>query len=432
MADSKISVAYIMSRFPKLTETFVLYEILQLEKLGISIEVFPLLRESARVTHVEAAALVARAHFQPFLSRRILRAQWHFFRNRPGEYFGLLAEILWRTIGSLNFFVGALGIFPKAVLFAYEMVQLNVRHVHAHFANHPAVAAYIIHRLTGIPYSITAHGSDLHVDRTMLAQKVQSAAFVVAISNYNKDLIVQECGEQARNKTHVIHCGVDTELFHAKRSVGQGRRNSDSPFKILCVASFEEVKGHHYLIDACSLLACKDVNFVCDLIGEGPLRRKIEEQVCALGLAEKITFHGALPRARILTMLAETDTFVLASVPTQRGKREGIPVVLIEAMASGLPVVASDLSGIPELVESGVSGFLVPPRDSRMLSEALEHLHREPALRFLMGSHGRQKVLDEFCLPINARKLLDLIEASGSTGRRACAGEPYVARHKRG
>lgn len=419
MAGSKNSVAYIMSRFPKLTETFVLYEILEVERLGVRVEIFPLLRENQKVTHAEARALVTRAHFQPFLSRRILWAQWYFIRRKRGSYFALLSDVFRGTLGSINFFFGALGIFPKAVLFAYEMEDLNIRHVHAHFATHPAVAAYIVHRLTGIPYSFTAHGSDLHVDRTMLAQKVQSASFVVAISSYNKSLIVQECGEEVRNKTHVIHCGVDTDLFQPRRMERPPGLTSATLFQILCVGSFEEVKGHEFLVDACSVLAHKRVNFVCHLVGEGPLRHKTEKQVYALGLAESITFHGGLPRAEIVAMLSEVDAFVLASVPTKRGKREGIPVVLIEAMASGLPVVASDLSGIPELVENGASGILVPPRNSDMLAGALERLYQKPALRTDMGLCGRRRVLSDFCLCRNTRRLLELIEASCVNGHRA-------------
>jgi len=408
-AYRKRRIAYIMSRFPKLTETFILYEILAIEKQGAAVEVFPLLKERTKTCHPEARQIVARAHFHPFMSPRILLAQWHFIRRSPGKYFTLWLDVLRSTFGSFNFFFGALGIFPKTVLFAYEMEKLQIQHIHAHFANHPALSAFIIHRLTGIPYSFTAHGSDLHVERKMLDKKLRSALFAVTVSSYNKNLMTEECGEGVRDRIHIIHCGVDTNLFQPR-----AERTNASEFKgvfqILCVASFEEVKGHRYLVEACRLLADREIEFTCHLVGDGPLRRKIETQIEYSKLADKIQLHGALPRNQIITMLGNADAFVLASVPTKQGKREGIPVVLMEAMSSGLPVVASNLSGIPELVEDGISGILTPPKDSQLLARALAELYGNPMLRSRMGKSGREKVLDEFSLEKNTSKLLKLFD----------------------
>ena len=181
-----VRVAYIMSRFPKITETFVFYEILTMDSMGIAVDVYPLLRERQPVAHPEVQAWVRRARFQPFISLPILRAHAHFLRRAPARYGKVLYEVLRQTWGSPNFFVGALGIFPKAVRFAFEMQARGTTHVHAHFATHPAVAALIVHRLTGIPFSFTAHGSDLHVDRRMLDIKVAASAFAVTVSTYNK------------------------------------------------------------------------------------------------------------------------------------------------------------------------------------------------------------------------------------------------------
>jgi len=398
-----LKVAYIMSRFPKLTETFILYEILALEGLGARVEVYPLLRERQPVTHPEAEQLVQRAHFHPFISLAILRAQWHFIRRDPINYCRLWFDVLRGTWGSLNFLIGAIGIFPKAVRFAYEMAAQGISHVHAHFASHPAVAALIIHRLTGIPFSFTAHGSDLHVERRMLDIKIAAAAFVVAISAYNKEFMVKECGEGVRKKIHVIHCGVDPEVFLPPRE-----RHGRGPFQIVCVASFEEVKGHTYLIDAIQLLRERGTDFVCHLVGDGPLRREVEARVAQPGLREQVRFHGGLTRVEVARLFSEADAAVLASVPTRRGKREGIPVVLMEAMASGLPVVASAVSGIPELVEPGRTGLLVPPGDAAALADALQALEQDRELRFRMGLAGREKVLREFNLRTNTLELLRL------------------------
>jgi colanic acid/amylovoran biosynthesis glycosyltransferase len=413
-ASDPVRVAYIMSRFPKLTETFVLYEILALEAQGVPVEVFPLLREKSRVVHPETAAVVARARFHPFVSWRIVRAHLHYLRHRPAAYLGVVAEVLRGTLGSANFFVGALGILPKSVRFAYEMQALGVTHVHAHFATHPAVAALIVHRLTGIPFSFTAHGSDLHVERRMLDRKVAAAAFAVAISRFNQEIMLRECGEAAREKIHVVHCGVDPQRF--PRQTGEHRGGA---LRILCVAAFEEVKGHRTLIDACRQLRDLGVRFVCDLVGTGPLQSEIQSWIAASHLDGMVRLHGAQPRQEVARMLAAADVFCLPSVPTAGGKREGIPVVLMEAMASELPVVSSRLSGIPELVADGISGWLVEPRDSAGLADALARLGADPTLRLRMGRAGRRIVDEQFHQQKNAGILQRLFTASSQ-------GKPWV------
>ena len=221
-----------MSRFPRLSETFVLYEILAVEDEGVDVELFPLIRERADVVHPEALELSARARFQPFLSLPVLRSQLHFLRHSPRRYLGTLRDLLSGTWGSLNFFFGALGIFPKVAHGARLMQAEGVDHVHCHFANHPAAAGFVIGRLTGIPYSFTAHGSDLHVDRHMLCEKIREAAFVVPISRYNRDLMIEECGEVIRKKLVVIHCGVDTEFFDPPSrgsTTGSWRSSASAP-----------------------------------------------------------------------------------------------------------------------------------------------------------------------------------------------------------
>jgi colanic acid/amylovoran biosynthesis glycosyltransferase len=377
-----LRVAYIMSRFPKLTETFILNEILQQERLGVLVEVYPLLRERCELLHPEAQAVVNRAHYHAFLSWRILRAHAHFLRHRPLQYLRVLWDVLRGTFGSWNFFVGAIGIFPKSVFFARDMQRRGVQHVHAHFATHPAVAAFIVHRLTGIPFSFTAHGSDLHVDRRMLPQKLQAAAFAVTVSDFNRQVMAAECGEHARPRIHIVHCGVDTRFFRQgkAREFTAGRH-----LRVVCTGSFEEVKGHSYLIEACRILRDRSIPVECHLIGDGPLRRALEQQIQDLSLGPQVRLHGALPRWQVARMLREADVFALTSVPTAEGKREGIPVAIMEAMSCELPVVASRLSGIPELVEDGVSGILVPTRDSRAIADALQLLFEHPQLRRDLG-----------------------------------------------
>ncbi|NIR47291.1 glycosyltransferase family 4 protein [candidate division KSB1 bacterium] len=399
----KLKVAYTLSRFPKLTETFILYEILALEKLGVQVELFPLLYERQSVVHPEAAKMLKRANFYPFISLSILSAHLHYLRCKPRTYFSVLWQVLRGTFGSLNFFIGAIGIFPKSVKMAYEMEMRGVNHLHAHFCTHPAVAALIVKGLTGIPFSFTAHGSDVHVERRMLDKKIEAARFAVTVSDFNKNVMIEECGEQVGDKIKVVHCGVDPDEF-----IPNSKQKEDRPLRIICVASFEEVKGHKYLVEAFEILNRKGVEFRCDLIGYGPLKKKVRAQIRKAGLEDKVVVHKPRPRAEIVQMLREAHLKVLPSVRTKRGKREGIPVVLMEAMASALPVVSSRLSGIPELVEHNKTGLLVEPRDVQGLANAILKLVHDRKLRKTMGAAGREKVLREFDLRKNAEELSKL------------------------
>jgi len=401
--SNQSKIAYMMSRFPRLTETFVLFEMLALQNLGIDVELYPLLREHTTVMHPEAKPLVERAHYQPFLSIPILSANLRRLWRNPFIYLATLWSVLRGTWGSMNFFLGAIGIFPKSVYFAELMAAEEIQHLHAHFANHPATAAYIIHRLTGIPYSFTAHGSDLHVDRHMLCEKVANAEFVVAISNYNRDLIIEECGEHIQNKTVVIHCGIDTQVFYPRE--GSKSASCVDTFTILCTGTLHEVKGQTYLIEACRLLQEQGINFTCNFVGDGEDREKLAVQIAKSGLSHCVQLLGRRTREEIAELLACSDVVVAPSVPTSAGKREGIPVVLMEAMGSGVPVIASHLSGIPELVDHEQSGLLVPPRDAQALFEALRRMHGDLELRHRLGQCGRAKVIQDFDVFSNARLL---------------------------
>jgi glycosyltransferase involved in cell wall biosynthesis len=403
-ASTQLKVAYIMSRFPKLSETFVLYEMLALQQQGVPVEVFPLMSERGSVMHHEASQFVERAHYQPVLSGPILKAQWRYLRRSPRAALGVWDEVFRGTLGSTNYMVGGLGILPKAARFADEMVKMGVNHIHAHFANHPTVAALAIHRLTGIPFSFTVHAHDLYVDQHMLEQKVRAAAFVVAISQYNKEFIVRHCGEDVRDKIHVVHCGVDTRLFQPRQ-----KEPGSGPFTIVCVGALEEKKGQAYLIEACRLLRERGLDFVCHLIGQGQARAELERQVQQSGLTGLVRLAGGQPRDEVARMLGLADVVALPSIVTKSGKMEGIPVALMEPLACEVPVVSTRISGIPELVEDGVTGLLVPPQDAVALADALERLARDPELGRRMGRAGRQKVLREFDLLENTARLSQLM-----------------------
>ena len=398
-----VKLAYIMSRFPKITETFILYEILELERLGLYVEVYPLLRENQPVKHPEAEGLVKRAHYEPFLSKLILKANWYFIRHRPIVYFKMVADVLLSTFGSYNFFIGALSFLPKSVLFAYKMQKQGITHIHAHFSNHATVSAFIINRLTDISFSFTAHAFDIFVEHRMLDKKVKAALFSVTISTYNKDFMVRLCGKWAREKIHVIHCGIDPEIFCPVID-----KETKEIFTMICVASLEEKKGHEYLIKACRILKERGVDFICHLVGDGSFVTQIEEQILKANLKDGIILHKSLNRATVAKMMQSANVKILPSVRAKDGDQEGIPVVLMEAMAVALPVISTKLSGIPELVETGQTGILVPPRDSDALADAIQRLQSDPLLCREMGLSGKEKVLKDFNLQTNTAKLYDL------------------------
>lgn len=411
-----LRVAYVMSRFPKLTETFILFEMLAVERQGVGVELFPLLRERTTTIHPEAKALVDRARFLPFLSWPILKSQLWFLRHRPRRYLRTIGAIVRGTWRSPNFFLGGLGILPKVAHAARLMRSAGVDHVHCHFANHPAMAGLIIHRLVGLPYSFTAHGSDLHVDRRMLCEKVSGARFVVAISDDNRRVIERECPDAAAARVQVIHCGVDTSVFRpidaADAGGVAGVRDGDAPLEILAIGTLHEVKGQVVLVDACRELSDRGVAMRARFVGDGPDRTMLAERIAAAGLDGRVQLLGTRTRGEIADLLAATDVLVAPSVPTRSGKREGIPVVLMEAMASGVPVVASRLSGIPEIVRDGENGRLFPPGDATALADVLVELAGDPALRDRLGRAARETAVRDFDVDANAARLIESIRAA--------------------
>lgn len=412
-------IAYLMSRFPKISETFILYEIIELERLGAQVSVFPLVRQHEQVMHPEATDVVARAHYSTPFSIPVLRAQLHWLRVQPRAYFAAWWRALRGNASSPKFLVRALAVVPQAAWFARELQARDVEHVHAHWATHPALAAYVVNMLTGLPYSFTAHAHDIYVERPMLDEKLRRASFVVTISEYNRRLLHTLYGALA-NKTVVIHCGVDPDVFQPRLA-----HQSRNPFTILCVASLQDYKGHPYLIDACHQLKQQGIPFRCLLVGEGEERPAIETQIAERGLTQHVTLLGHQPRSRVSELVGEADVMVLPSISTSTGKQEGIPVALMEALASEVPVVASAISGIPELVEDGHTGLLVPERDALALAQALLRIYQEPALGQQLGAAGREKVLREFNLRANAAALFALLMRDWSA-RSASAAAPVT------
>jgi glycosyltransferase involved in cell wall biosynthesis len=357
-------------------------------------------RERATQVHPDAQRLLGQVVFadDPWA---IVRAQLTWLYRRPLTYIGLWWEAIAGNVRSPRFLVRALATIPMAAFFATRMENARVDHIHAHWATHPTLAGLAAARLLNISFSFTAHAHDLFVNRSMLRGKIRKAAFVATISEFNRRLLERLYPSESRGKTFVIHCGVDlSELDPKPRDIV-----AEAPLRIVCVASLEPQKGHAVLVEAVGMLRDRGIEVRCVLAGDGPQASSLRDQVARLGLAEEIELVGGLARPKILAALQNAEVMALASVPQASGKMEGIPVALMEGMAMQLPVVASDISGIPELVTDGVTGFLVPPGNAAALADALERIHADPERGRGMGSTGRARISELFELRPNVALL---------------------------
>jgi glycosyltransferase involved in cell wall biosynthesis len=407
-------IAYIVSRFPSTTETFIAREMRAMEALGASIELFALVRERDVVVHPEAQPFVARLRTAPAASPATWAAQWYWLRRRPAAYLAAFWSVVRGDVRSPRFLLRAFVVFPMAARFAREIGTQRIDHVHAHWATHPALAAYVIERLTGIPFSFTAHAHDIFVNRTMLGAKIRAASFVAVISNYNRDYLASLYGNAIAEKLVLVRCGIDPQRFAptaARRAHGGAGR------RVVCVASLQPYKGHPVLVEALALVRERGVVVACELVGDGRERPKIEERIRALGLAESVALLGAKTSDEVVAIVQRADLFVLPSVVAPDGQMEGVPVALMEALACEVPVVASRLSGIPELVIDGVTGVLVAPGDAHELAGAIERLVTDDAQRRRLGAAGRQHVLEEFDETSNAQRLYARVQGRDAENR---------------
>lgn len=393
-------VAYIVSRFPKISETFILREMIAVEQKDWEISLFPLILETPTVIHPEAKLWLDRLHYYPWFSLDVVVANLLQFFRAPFLYTSLWFTIIWQNIASLKFLVRAVLILPKAVRIAAEMSQRDISHIHAHFATHPALVAWVVHKLTGISYSVTVHAHDIFVDRSMLDLKMRNAVFIAAISEYNREFLVQHLGDWVREKTHIIHCGIQPVLY-----AGSAGIKNDSRFDIVSIGSLQPYKGMEYLVMACALLRARSIPVYCRIIGEGEERTMLEGLIARHDLSHSVELLGAMGQADVASVLSEAQVYVQPSVITSSGKMEGIPVSIMEALATGLPVVASQLSGIPELVIPNETGYLVPPADAKILADTLEHIYHNPVEANSLARTGQKKVFREFELDANAQKL---------------------------
>lgn len=402
MELKKRAVAYIVSNFPCYSETFVLSELVQLGEINVDVTIFSLRSPREKLIQEDARPLLARTFYSPFLlSGRLVFANLYYLWTKPGLYLDLLREIIFGFLRSPVLLLKNLAIWPKSVHFAYYAREKGISHIHAHFANYPATSAVIASRLLGITFSFTSHAHDLYVDHTMVGRKIEMAKHTFTISRYNKRYILERFPHLPAGKIDVLGSSIETDVFFP----GGGEKDK-GPLRIVAVGRLFPKKGFRYLIEACAYLGRAGLPFRCHIVGEGPSERALGDLVRRLDIEDCVILEGVLKRESVLELLRGADVFVCPSVvATDVEIQDGIPVVLMEAMAMEIPVVATRVSGIPELVIDGETGLLVDPEDPRSIAEAIIRFSGEASFRSEIGRRGREIILKKHDVRKNVGRL---------------------------
>jgi colanic acid/amylovoran biosynthesis glycosyltransferase len=404
-------IAYIVSRFPHLPETFILREMIHLEKLGWEVALYPLILQRQELIHEEARPWLSRAHAVPWMSLSLLQANAKRLIGQPRQYVSLLWRVVRENFHSPKFVARALFLFPRAIWMADHFKREGILHIHAHYATHPALVAWLINQLTGIPYSVTVHAHDIFVEKPMLATKLHDSVFISSISEFNRQYLVDLLGPWVQDKTEIVRMGIDPSYYQNGRKDETGGPRS---LQILSVGSLQPYKGHIHLVKACAILKQRGIPFTCRIIGGGDLQDLLQRAIRENQLDGLVELMGPRTQAEVSRALRTANCYVQPSVITSTGKMEGIPVALMEAMISRVPVVATSISGVPELVRPGETGWLVPPEDAVGLAQALVEIHQNPAEAERRAELGHQWVQEEFEISSNVRKLASLFSHSSA------------------
>ena len=286
--------------------------------------------------------------------------------------------------------------FAEAMLVGAWMRERGLRHLHVHFGGAVATVGMLTAKAWKMPWSLTIHGPEelLNVDAYHLREKVESAKFVFCISDFCRSQLCRLVSAEQWSKFSVSRLGVDPEMLQP-----MPQTHHTSLPTLVCTGRLVPEKGHHVLLQALVLLRERGIGVAATLIGGGPERESLERFVSQSGL-QGVTFTGALSHGQTLDRVAQSDVFALASFA------EGVPVALMEAMSLGVPCVSTTIAGIPELMESGVDGLLVPPANAEALADALSALLNDVTYRKSVGARGRQRVIRQYNLPMNHERLL--------------------------
>lgn len=397
---TNLELAYVVGTYPLLTTTFIDREIELLRQWGISVHVVSIRRPSRSLSPEQEALQEDVSYLLPVSPAALIAGHLWAMLTRPVAFFGALLYLLTRPHPSMQARLKTVMHFGEGVYAAYLLRQRPANQIHAHFVDRAATVALIVGRLLNIPYSATAHANDIYVNPVLLPEKMAEAKFIATCTRYNERHLADVEGTALSHKVRCIYHGLDVNKYQPP-----SRLYHSKPL-LIAVGQLKEKKGFTYLLRACRLLKDQGYDFHCQIIGEGPLRETLETQISQLALTESVTLCGALPHEAVIDKYKQATIFTLPCVMGTDGDRDGIPNVILEAMAMELPVVSTRHSGIPEVVRDGWNGLLVPPADETALAEALAYLMDEPADRQQLGRRGRQTIVESFSVEQNTKRLL--------------------------
>lgn len=404
-------VGYLLKCFPRISETFILNEVLELERQGADLRIYSLNRPQEALRHRVASGVRSPIEYLPFpllpATPRYLLAHLALFLRRPFRYLATLVTVL----AALD--LDLLERFVQAGFLARLLKRDGVQHVHAGFVHYPGSVAWIVHRITGISFSLATHAKDfVHSPPALLRRKLNAAELVLTCTQNNVgDLEALAAPGHIARLRRVYH-GTDLERLRF------GPCAEEEPPVVLAVGRLVEKKGFDHLIAACALLRERGRSFRCRIVaGSRDLWDPLTAQIRALGLTDHVVLEGPLDHDEVLGWYRRATVMALPCVVARDGDRDGIPNVLVEAAAVGLPIVTTAVSGIPELVRDGETGLVVPDRDPQALAAALERLLDSPALRERLRTNARAHVEEFFDLRRNAKAIVsELARASRPRG----------------
>ncbi|HWQ14627.1 MAG TPA: glycosyltransferase [Roseiflexaceae bacterium] len=397
----RLSLTYIIGTYPGLTTTFIDREITALRRWGVDLQVLAIRRPpaSAPLSQDQRALQQGVTYLLPIRWLALLASQLYFALRRPRRFFGTLAYLLTRPHPGMRARAMSVVHFGEGVYAAYLLRRRRFDELHAHFVDRAATVALVAGRLLGKPYSLSIHaGPDIFVRPVLLREKLLEARHVVTCTRYNKAHVERIAGQDLGHKISHVHHGLDLARYCPAPGA------AEAPPLILSVGQLAARKGFAQLIRACARLRERGYTFSCRIVGNGPQRAELARLIDELALQEYVLLCGALSHEEVIEQYRRSTMFVLACVRSGDGDRDGFPNVLAEAMAMQLPVISTDVSAIPELLEDGRNGLLVPPGDHLALADAMAALLDDPALRARLAEQGRRTILERFDVERNVQR----------------------------
>ncbi len=397
---TKLKLAYIVGTYPCLTTTFIDREIVGLRRRGAEVEVVAVRRPDGLLSQEQLRLRGETRYLLPARWGTFVMANVSFLVRRPWAYLQTLLYLVTRPRLSFQARLLTSCHFAMGVYVAHLLRKRQVHQIHAHFIDRAATLALVASRLLDIPYSVTAHANDIFVGPILLAEKLRGAEFIATCTGFNEQYLARLGTNSFAHKLRRIYHGLDLSTYDpAMKKMPQRPR-------LIAVGQLKEKKGFVYLIKACQLLKSQGYQFDCDIVGAGPQRQELEELIRELGLQDTVTLYGALPHSEVIEKYKRATIFVLPCIVGADGARDGIPNVVLEALAMQIPVVSTEHSGIPEVVRNGINGLLVPPQDATALATAVAGLLDDPQLRQDLGEQGRQTVVEKFDIDNNVSELM--------------------------